>query len=152
VPQLNNYVCHACKKSIHYGWGTYLYVVTPDGHRITCPHPGELFKIAEVLDLTYEEVSSPGRKRWWWSRKRCDDYDLTQQLIRERTGKHTFCVCRECKEPSYLDLGIEQSRGPRDKWKCPRCGSQEIDTLSELIGKPCPLCGEGVIEEIVTGM
>jgi hypothetical protein len=140
-----------------------MYVTTPDGQRIGCPHPAELFKVAEVLNLTYEEVNGanfrPKEKvPWWWSKKKRTDHEQTKKLIEERrrlieerTGKQTFCVCLECKKPCYLDLGLEQKRGPRDKRQCPTCGSEKIKTLFELIGEPCPLCGEGKIEEIVSG-
>ena len=39
----------------------------------------------------------------------------------------------------------------KDERECPKCGSNNVKTAFELIGKPCPKCKEGTIEEIETG-
>ena len=39
----------------------------------------------------------------------------------------------------------------KDERKCPKYGSKSVKTVFELIGKPCPTCKEGTIEEIETG-
>lgn len=39
----------------------------------------------------------------------------------------------------------------KDERECPKCGSKNVKTEFELIGKPCPKCKEGTIEEIETG-
>jgi hypothetical protein len=36
----------------------------------------------------------------------------------------------------------------RDKRKCPHCNSPKVKTVFELIGKTCPKCNEGMIQEI----
>ncbi len=41
---------------------------------------------------------------------------------------------------------------PKDERKCPKCGSRNVRTVFEMIGKPCPRCKEGIIEEIETGI
>lgn len=178
MPPINDFVCHTCRKSIHQGWGSYMYVTTTDGERIICPHPEEHTIIAQVLNLTLEEVifadleSNKAQEKppWWWSRKRRAEYEQANQLlaertrliaeqrgklIEERTGYQTFCICFECKESCYLDVGCamegEPISNPRDKRQCPTCGAENVKTLYEMIGEPCPLCGEGRIEEIVTG-
>ncbi|MCX7793606.1 MAG: hypothetical protein N2257_04255 [Thermodesulfovibrionales bacterium] len=36
----------------------------------------------------------------------------------------------------------------KDERKCPRCGSERVNTLLELIERPCPSCKEGIIDVI----
>jgi len=42
--------------------------------------------------------------------------------------------------------------GGKDKRECPKCKSDKIKTLSELIDKVCPKCHNGTIKEIKTGI
>lgn len=143
MPPINNYVCNVCKINFHTGWGGYEYVESPDGERIPCPHPGENSTIAEVLNIDYEDVSQVRYKepRWWWSRRR----RKIKQLIQDKTGFHSFCVCLNCKKSSYHNVR-------KDKLQCPGCQSSEVVTILDLVGQKCPLCAEGFIEEIVTGL
>jgi predicted RNA-binding Zn-ribbon protein involved in translation (DUF1610 family) len=42
-------------------------------------------------------------------------------------------------------------RPKKDKRQCPSCKSVNVETELEMVGKPCPECEEGVIEETWTG-
>ncbi|MGB5926500.1 MAG: hypothetical protein WBH01_10565 [Dehalococcoidia bacterium] len=39
----------------------------------------------------------------------------------------------------------------KDKRECPQCKSKNVKTELEMVGKPCPECEEGLIEEVWTG-
>ena len=174
MPPVNLYVCKNCRTRFEIGWGGYCYVETIKGERIVCPHPGEDSKIAEVLGLNCDEISTLKWKQqkkpaWWWSRSRRKQFDeqgkrleKINDLIDKRTGYNSLCICLKCKKASYLDIGdaeeaensLRYSYGAvkrKDERLCPNCGSSEVMTLFEMLGEPCPLCGQGKIEEIETG-
>ena len=108
-----------------------------NGKRIICPHPYEFRTIAEVLRLDEREVSGYPVL----SSLRED----IAQLIRERTGTLSDCVCGDCLEKFQSDV-------EKDGRKCPGCKSGNVKTTSELIDQPCPRCHGGIIESIDTGM
>ena len=143
MPPINNFICNICKTNFHTGWGGYEYVESPNGERICCPHPGEDHTIADVLQIDYKDVSQVrwGEPLWWWSRRRRQ----INQLVQNKTGFNSFCICLNCKKTGYLNV-------LRDKLQCPDCQSSKVMTILDLVGKKCPLCAEGIIEEIVTGM
>jgi hypothetical protein len=164
MPPINIYACKTCRIKFHVGWGGYRYVETNDGQRKECAHPIEDAEIAKTLGLTYDEVCEIRWKKpaWWWSNKRRKRYEEIAQLIEERTGYNSLCICLNCKKPAYLDLGDAETAKAswryhygavkhKDKRQCPDCGDLEIMSLFEMLGKPCPLCGRGRVEEIVTG-
>lgn len=139
MPPINHYRCNQCGFSLPSGWGGYMYVEDDSGKRIVCPHPGERRTVAEVLGE-----------------------NATRELIKARTGFHSDCVCLDCLEQFELDIGDdEQSKSSwrypwatrrKDKRRCPHCNSQNVKTVFELLGSPCPKCKKGLIEEIVTGI
>jgi hypothetical protein len=115
--------------------------------RIECPYHGKN-KIEQIL----------GR-------------NIPPEVREERTGFNSYCVCLDCLHQFEADLRDEKVnewrfwfwfpsfkeafRGtPRmkDDRKCPECGSTNVKTEFELIGKPCPKCKEGIIMEIETGI
>ena len=123
-----------------------MYVVDDCGVRIACPHPGE----SEII----ERVLGP---------------DAPRELIKARTGFNSDCVCLDCLQQFQADLG-HQSRSllenasctcltrianmaspDKDDRLCPKCGSENVRTLREMIGERCPACGVGTIQEISTG-
>ena len=117
-----------------------MYVEDDAGNRIVCPHPEETSTVFHVLG----KHASP-------------------EKIRVRTGFNSYCVCLSCKEQFELDLGDEEqsesswrffygATARKDKRMCPHCASQDVKTVIELVGNPCPECKEGVIEEIETGL
>ncbi len=118
--------------------------------RVPCPHPAEYNTIARIL----------GEK-------------VPQDLVKSRTGFNSYCICLECLHQFEADLRDEKVnewrfwygfpsfkeafRSPippemKDKRKCPKCGSDNVKTVFELLWKPCPKCKEGRIVEIETGI
>lgn len=116
--------------------------------RIECIHPGEEDTVEQML----------GR-------------NATPEMRKERTGFNSYCMCLGCLHQFEADLRDEKInewrlwygypsfevgfRGTptlKDERKCPRCGSSNVKTVFELIGKQCPKCKEGTIEEIGTGI
>jgi rubredoxin len=115
-----------------------MYVENAQGKRITCPHPEEKETILRVLGE-----------------------DAPQELIEERTGFNSYCICLDCFHQFVADLGegeddvlqsSNQFKRPKDKRECPRCQSTNVKTILELVGHTCPKCGIGTIEEIDTGI
>lgn len=116
--------------------------------RIECPHPSEEDKVEQIL----------GR-------------NAPPEVRKERTGFNSYCVCLDCLHQFEADLRDEKInewrlwygfpdfkeafRGTptlKDERKCPGCGSTNVKTEFEVIGKPCPKCKEGIIIEIETGI
>jgi len=144
VPNLNEYICDKCSFALQKGWGYRFYVEDDKGNRIDCYHPGERGDVEQVLGE-----------------------NASMELIRERTGFNSFCVCLDCLHQFQADLGSsEENWSPyefyldkylprpiqeKDKRECPKCRSTSVKTELELIGEACPKCKEGVIEEIWTG-
>jgi hypothetical protein len=117
VPIISRYACNECDFELPTGWGGYTYAVDDVGKRIVCPHPAEFRSIQEVTGLGYSEARDAGR-----------------------TGFAQHCVCLDCV--SQFDLDLE-----RDAAVCSKCSSPKIKSLRELVGKPCPRCKVGLIEE-----
>ena len=122
MPEICEYRCDNCGFRLERGWVEYAYVTDDRGKRIHWPHPMEMQKVYEVLG-----------------------YDASEELIKARTGTLTVCVCLDCTGRFELDL-------ERDERRCPRCGSEQVKTVWEMVGKTCPKCGMGTIVEIDTGI
>jgi len=140
MPNINEYKCNKCEFSMPHGWGVYFYVVNDKGGRIVCGHPGEAEMVFEVLG---KPVSS--------------------NVIRERTGFNSACVCLDCLHQFAADFGesswtpfecvrtIPRFKRGIDKRECPECSSANVKTVLEMVGKVCPKCTEGIIEVTWTG-
>ena len=94
-----------------------MYVENDKGRRIVCGHPLEMSTVAEVLGK-----------------------NATKELIQKRTGFNSDCICLDCCYQYEIDV-------KKDKKECPFCDSNNIKTVLELVGKTCPMCKEGIIEE-----
>lgn len=178
MPMINVYLCTRCEQVLHWGLGGYQYVEDDRGRRIPCPHPQEESTIRKVLNISYEDYGqafSPFKKVKkpllpWLSRTAIAGIRETEErvqevleLVRCRTGFNSDCICQQCLEKFYLDLGDQekapgswrwyyQAAVPRDERKCPKCGSVAVSTIMELVGKACPLCKEGTVVEEWTGI
>ncbi len=118
--------------------------------RVTCPHPVEHETFARIL----------GER-------------APKELVKNRTGFNSYCICFDCLHQFEADLRDEKVnewrfwygfpsfkeafRSPKppkmkDERKCPKCGSKNVKTVFELFWKPCPKCKEGMIVEIETGV
>ena len=143
MPWIYKYKCSKCKFKLPEGWGYGFYVVNDKGERIICGHPGERGHVFEVLG---ERAS-------------------ILEVVRERTGFNSNCVCLDCLHQFRADLGeigwspyegLIKEYKPRlkqekDRRECPKCKSKNVKTELEMVGETCPKCKEGVIEEIWTG-
>lgn len=142
MPRINEYKCSRCGLALPQGWGMYLYVEDNKGRRKICGHPGERYCVVGVLGE-----------------------GASLEVIRERTGFNSSCICLDCLYQFEADLG-ESAWSPyehdiatyrprpkreKDKRECPKCKSNNVKTVLELVGEVCPKCKEGVIEEIDTG-
>lgn len=142
MPGIFRYKCSKCRFKLPEGWGHYFYVENDKGERVVCGHPAKRRIVEEVL----------GKRP-------------SLEVVRERTGFNSYCVCLDCLHQFEADLG-ETSWSPyeeqlakhkprpkeaKDKRQCPNCRSNRVKTELELVGQPCPKCKEGVIEEVWTG-
>ncbi|MFC2008127.1 hypothetical protein ACFLT0_00340 [Chloroflexota bacterium] len=142
MPPINEYKCNKCGLTLQQGWGYRFYVEDDKGDRIDCHHPSERRYVEQVLGE-----------------------NAPLELIRERTGFNSFCVCLDCLYQFQADLG-ESGWSPyedltveigakvkqeKDKRECPQCNSVNVRTELELVGEACPKCKEGIIEETWTG-
>ncbi len=121
MPAINRFECDKCDFKLPSGWGGHMYVSDQAGNRIVCPHPAEYAKAYQVLG---------GDASW--------------ELIEQRTGFNSVCLCRDCLQIFHLDL-------KRDARTCLNCRSSRVASLEELVGGICPKCMIGTIQEIETG-
>ena len=130
------YKCNKCGLKLPGGWGTYMYVTDGKGKRVECRHPSEQYVVMEVLG---ENPSA--------------------ELVYQRTGFNSHCVCLECLhqfdadfgESYWTSKGFPDNRPVKDKRECPKCKSALVKTELELVGEACPKCKEGIIEKTWTG-
>ena len=134
MPEMNQYICKNCGFELPGGWGGHMYVEDDDGKRIVCPHPAEEFIIRKVLGD-----------------------DAPEELIKKRVGFNSDCICLDCLHQFQADIALRpyfvfvhrDQKQPKDRRVCPKCNSSLIQTTLESIGKICPRCKEGQIEEIL---
>ena len=117
MPPINRYTCNECGFELPPGWGGHTYAVDDPGRRVVCPHPSEPWTSREVTGMSCTEARAAAR-----------------------SGFAQDCVCSTCLTQFTLDI-------ERDPRICPACASPEVATLRELIGKRCPRCRVGTIEE-----
>ena len=127
MPPINRYECNKCDFKFPEGWGIYMYAIDDKGKRRTCSHPHEMGDAERIIGK-----------------------ELTKDVIAERTGFNSDCVCLDCVRQFRLDLG-DEGVNPRDKRECRVCHSENVKTLLEMVGQLCPKCKTGEIKEIETG-
>lgn len=123
MPGEYDYYCtdDSCDFTAPEGWGYYMYAVTDDGERVTCPHPGEREAAREVIGS-----------------------DATEAELDDRTGFNYYCVCLNCV--AQFDLDPE-----RDEMVCPDCGGEAVERIVDLVDEPCPACESGTFVAEDTG-
>lgn len=123
MPAIARFHCtdEECDFSGPEGWGYYMYAIDDSGERHTCPHPGEQARAREVIGP-----------------------DATDEEIDERTGFNYYCVCVDCST-------LFEKDPQRDTLVCPACQSRAVTLMTELVGSPCPACGEGTFIREDTG-
>ncbi len=124
--------CTACGFSLSCSrWGCF-YVTDGRGVRILLDRGLESTTIAQILGIDEESIAGcsytpAGRK-------------APVDLMEERVGYLSFCLCCSCLARIDLDL-------KKDDPLCPECRSREVHTLAGLAGTTCPRCREGVMDE-----
>ena len=73
MPFINEYKCKKCGFTLPEGWGMNFYVEDYEGNRIASGHPGKRADVEQVLGA-----------------------DISLELIRERTGFNSNCICLKC--------------------------------------------------------
>ncbi len=121
MPGISNFACNNCDFTLPSGWGRSVYAIGADGLRVLCPHPGEQFTVQKVTG-----------------------FDQLKAMEMGLCGVHHDCLCCDCMGQIKLDL-------ERDRRQCPSCLSSNVLSVEEMVGKNCPRCGIGVIEEEDTG-
>jgi hypothetical protein len=122
MPAIYRFGCNKCKFTLPSGWGGIMYVTDDAGKRIICPHPGEMYTVYSVIGQ-----------------------DASHEQYMERTGFNSDCFCMDCLSQFRLDLD-------RDERTCNKCGSINVVSTKESVGKPCPQCKKGVIRAVDTGI
>ena len=153
MPLVSEHKCNVCDFSLPTGWGGYTYVTDENGTRVVCPHPMESHTVDSVLKKSnpetipefefYRKLSYGVRKKWSILKARIlyqDHENILDlgEMIKQRTGFNSFCVCHVCLHQFEIDF-------KRDQRLCPICSSSRISSVRELIGKSCPKCDEGEI-------
>jgi DNA-directed RNA polymerase subunit RPC12/RpoP len=126
----SEYECTLCGFKLPAGRPGHFYVANDAGERMPCARHDESGTIARVLGIDEEVISSCS----WNPASRQAPVDLME----ERIGYLSPCVCLDCMAAFGLDL-------KRDPRRCPACGSARVKTELEMIDEPCPRCGEGRI-------
>lgn len=112
-------------------WG-FFYVIDNDGNKLVLERELESTIIADALGLNEDDITERGLSP--------ERSEASVQLMQERVGYKSFCICRMCLAQSSFDK-------TRDIVKCPSCGSHDVKTLIQLIGTTCPNCGKGTMYE-----
>ena len=126
MPKINRYSCSECEIHLHTGWGGHQYVVDNQGDSVCCSHPQEIDTICKELNITLEE---------WYL------VDLPYIGYKIQTPSWRWSRKRKDDYQNRLDERV-----------CRHCGSNEIATLLEMIGKLCPFSENGQIIETYTGV
>jgi DNA-directed RNA polymerase subunit RPC12/RpoP len=158
MPLINKYRCDRCDLTLPTGWGGNMYVTDRKGKRIVCPHPGEWRTVERVIKESYPEHSEELEGLWDMAaivrriRARvlaaltaCPRPFDIGLFIDSRIGFNAHCLCYACLNQFKIDL-------KRDRRKCPSCGSRDVRSVRESVGRKCPKCREGRIREILTGL
>jgi hypothetical protein len=150
MPGISKFKCDKCSLEFHPGWGGIGYVEDYDGNRVILTHPLETPIIERTLNIERGLLDSRFREklRWWWPRKRKEDYKRRQSIYdaaQARRGFLSDCICLDCLEKQELDL-------KKDERECRSCSSSNVKSVMELLGSICPKCKEGIIKEFETGI
>ena len=172
MPDLSDYKCDTCDFCAESHWGGHLIVVNDSGDRSGCAHPSEHNTIFRQAGRPYYKDAW----RLWTALGEGTDHPpdcnkdgtctCLHARVRERIGWASDCVCQDCLAQCQLDLG-DNEEITRDQWewrqlyakgrpgwderKCPACGSANVRSVTEMLGKPCPKCGTGTFVKVGSG-
>ncbi|HME55597.1 MAG TPA: hypothetical protein VKM55_25550 [Candidatus Lokiarchaeia archaeon] len=99
----------------------YAYVVDDKGTRVFCPPPDPMPTARNVLGK-----------------------GLSDDAIRRRIGINESFYCKRCLNEVVLDE-------KKDQMVCLACRSRDLARTSDLVGRRCPKCKKGTIEENTLG-
>lgn len=143
MPRLNSYDCNNCGYNLPFGFGGWFYAIDSEGNRKQIMHPGERSQVEAIL----------GKATFWNAKNMAETW-------MQRLGYNSHCLCLDCSnefdadvvdrnEYSFKGYYIESFgiSDARDEMVCPKCKSDNVKPMSELIGGKCPKCHEGTITE-----
>ncbi|MHB8109363.1 MAG: hypothetical protein ACYDHW_04930 [Syntrophorhabdaceae bacterium] len=125
---LCGYRCPVCGYTLDESNGGYLYLSNDRGNRIPLKDHGEHEIIAQMLRTEEEFYDDCGAVT--------ASHEAMIDLIEERVGYLSACICMKCLEQFGLDLR-------KDTVECPNCKSDHVRTLLEMNDKRCPRCQSG---------
>jgi len=131
-------------------------VIDDDGNKINVFHPGETRTINRVLGPKHSKPKwpDPKKRRLKISQRLFGEYRhpwgqpswcIPKEILDERLGFFSKCMCSECGEMPSIDL-------QREKAQCPKCKSKKIKRIRECEGDKCPKCKKGKILKEERGM
>ena len=109
--------CYSCDLEFSVCTGATLYAQHDSGEWEVCPHPGEFRAILEITGRDYFQAQWSGRLRY------VRDY-----------------ACLGCFKE------FESSAGRLFR-RCSHCGSRRHTWAGQLLGKTCPKCHGGIVEQ-----
>ena len=124
MPELLAYTCTACDFSLPCSWSGGMYAIDAQGHRVRCLHPGEFETAAEVLGLSFDELSralqresvEPTTVAPTAEQERAREQAA---LVATRFGFTVECYCFNCG----VQAEVDSQPGRR---ACPSCGSADF--------------------------
>ena len=150
MPEICTYKCSSCGFAVASDLSGGMYAIDDKGAWVACLHPGEFTTAAEVLGITNAELS----QALLWRDSALGSETIAKPLSREawvhervasRLKFKAGCCCFNCGAHSEIDTS-SPSRS------CPFCGSSELHTPVESLGRRCPKCHEGTIRQVGTGI
>ena len=144
MPALTAYRCPNCSFSLPSSRGSGMAVLDAWGTRIPCLPPGEFATAADVLGLSKADFT----RAFAWAKGEQDAalapaeaarVQAQAALINERVVYTTTCQCFRCGAVSDVDAKLTSRT-------CPVCGSSDLHTGGESLGRQCPSCRSGVIQ------
>ena len=137
MPKLIQFVCDECDFTLKTWSGGIYYVLDNEGKRIKLPHPGEGYKLAQVLGLDEEKIHG-------FPYLPIKEKEIVE-LLEVRVGYLSDTICIDCGYVWMLDWD-------KDELICPKCDSPNIKMVMEMGGQECPICGKGHFEEKDSGI
>lgn len=125
------YRCSICGFILDESHGGYLYLRNNNGVRVPLKDKNERETVAQILFDEEETLSTDNS----------DDARKVVDIMDERIGYVSACVCMNCLDQFGLDLR-------KDTIQCPHCRSDRVRTFLEMTNKRCPKCQSGQLDKV----
>lgn len=131
------YRCGVCGFVLDESHGGYLYLRNNNGVRVPLRNKDQRETVAQILldeeETLYTDDSDDS-----------DDSHKVVDIMDERIGYVSACVCMNCLDQFGLDLR-------KDTIECPHCKSDQVRTFLEMTSKRCPKCQSGQMNKLGNG-